>query len=146
MRTRFFAIFIFISAILHFVWESFHIRFYGGYDALSPYLPLSLWATIADIFYAIAALLFVSLIKHWFGWLGAPRWNDILGLALIGFSIALFVEYKAFIFGKWYYLDTMPIIPFLEVGLSPILQMTILLPFATYLAGKISHTPTPISS
>lgn len=137
MRLKFFAIFILLSGTLHFLWESFHIRLYGGYEHLSPYLPTTLWATFADIAYVIGAIVFVSLLKGNVRWLFRPQWNEYAGLAIAGFCIAVFVEYKAFVFGKWYYLDTMPIIPWLDIGVSPILQMVILLPFGVFLANRI---------
>lgn len=136
-RLRIFGFFAIVSLLLHFAWESWHVRFYSGYENLSPYLPLALWASIADVFYVLGAVLFVSLFKEGIGWLAKPKRADLFGLATTGFFIAIFVEYKAMIFEKWHYLETMPIIPWLEVGLSPILQMTILLPLGVYCAGLL---------
>jgi hypothetical protein len=47
------------------------------------------------------------------------------------------VEYKGLMFHRWSYLPSMPIIPFLNVGASPVLQMTILLPLSLFLAYKL---------
>lgn len=134
---KIFSLLVFVSFPLHFAWESWHVRFYGGYENLSPYFPLALWASIADVLYVLGIVLLISLLKREIGWITKAQWTDFAGLAVIGFFVAVFVEYKAMVFGKWYYLNSMPIIPWFEVGLSPIAQMTILLPLAVYLAGLL---------
>lgn len=134
MDKTFFAALAAISFLLNIVWEFLHVPLYGGYENLSPYLPLSVWAALADVLYVLFAVLFVSLLRWDTTWLRHVRLHDLIGLALLGFLIAIFVEYKAMAFEKWYYLETMPIVPFTKAGLSPILQMTLLLPLSVYLA------------
>jgi len=120
-----------VALFSHFLWESAHLSLYGGYANLSPVLPITLWASVGDALYVLGALLLVSLFQKDILTLKiTPR--ELIGFALLGFCIALFVEYKAFVFGKWHYLPTMPVVPFFEVGLSPLLQMTLLLPFSVF--------------
>ena len=125
-----------ISGVLHALWEKSHIALYGGYEHLTR-LPITVYATIGDVGYTIGAVLLVSLYRGNFSWTMSPSWSDIAGLAVLGGIIALMVEYKALALKRWFYLDTMPIIPMLRVGLTPILQMVILLPLSVWIAGMI---------
>jgi hypothetical protein len=123
------------SAALHYAWESMHVGLYTGYAGISGPLPITVWATMGDVGYVFAAVLFVSIFKRNVTWLARPHAYDYAGLAILGFLIALFVEYKALAFGKWAYTAAMPMVPLLHVGLSPLLQMTVLLPLSVYLVA-----------
>ncbi|MEK7561016.1 MAG: hypothetical protein AAB539_03620 [Patescibacteria group bacterium] len=138
MRTdiKFYGALFIASFIPHLVWEALHIRLYGGYESLSGALSVPVWAAFGDALYTFAAVSAVSLFKKNHRWMVEATWREYIGFALMGFFIAVFVEYKAMIFGRWFYLDAMPIIPGLSVGLSPIAQMTILLPFSVYIASR----------
>ncbi len=130
---------IIISFFLHLAWEYLHLPFYTGYEHLSSTIPIPVWATIGDVAYTLGAILLVSLFKGNLTWFREARMKDYIGLAILGFCIALFVEYKAVVFHRWYYTNRMPIISLLNVGLSPILQMTILLPLSVFLTKTFSR-------
>ncbi len=106
---------------------------------MSPLLPITVYATIGDVIYTLAAYLFVALLKRDLNWLVRMTKLDIAAVALIGFFISIFVEYKAFAFDRWFYMDSMPIIASLGVGLSPVLQMTILLPLTFVITKFIAQ-------
>ncbi len=133
---KWFFAFALISAVLHGIWEHLHVPLYGGYEHLTT-LPIEVYATLGDIAYSIVAIILISLFKRNTEWLKQPSKHDYLVLASIGFLIALFVEYKALALGRWFYLSSMPIIPILHVGLSPILQMTLLLPLSIYIISRM---------
>lgn len=60
--------------------------------------------------------------------------KDIFVLATTGFFFALGIEWRALLFAEWNYAPAMPIIPWLNVGLTPVVQMTMLLPLSFYVA------------
>ncbi|MBI2048739.1 MAG: hypothetical protein HYT30_02320 [Parcubacteria group bacterium] len=124
-----------IAATLHFVWENMHVPLYGGYEHITTF-PITWYATLGDVGYTLAAIALVSLIKAHTQWLRTPSALDMLSLAIVGAWIAVFVEYKAFALEKWFYLDTMPIIPILGVGLTPVVQMAVLLPLSVWIASR----------
>ena len=128
---------VLISCPLHLVWESVHVRLYTGYEHLSPVLPIYVWATIADVLYTLGAFALVSAFKGDTRWLQHATLRDYLALAAVGFFLALFVEYKALALNRWAYLPEMPIIPYFHVGLSPIVQMTLLFPFSLLLVSLL---------
>lgn len=125
-----------VSSLLHLGWETSHVGLYGGYEDLTT-VPITLWATIGDVVYTFIAFSFVAVIKRNPDWLEGADGIDFGVVSFIGFCIALFVEYKALALDRWYYLDAMPIIPALHVGLSPVVQMTLLLPASFYLSKEL---------
>lgn len=149
---------IVISFALHYVWESAHIRLYAGYDKLVGRLPVPVWAALGDVLYTLIAILILTLFKGNIFWFRSATAGDYAVLALIGFCTALFVEYKAFYFKRWAYADAMPIIPGLRVGLSSVVQKTLLFPFSVWLTLAVSvavsspaltqrtHTEPPVST
>ncbi|MDP3734965.1 MAG: hypothetical protein Q8R39_00890 [bacterium] len=132
-------LFVSVTAfVLHLVWEMLHLPLYRGYEELNTLLPLPLWAALGDVFYTLLAFALVSLFKRsGLRWIAQARMSDFVGLAVLGFLIAALVEYKALALGRWEYAAAMPIVPLLRVGLSPIAQMTALLPFSVYLGALL---------
>ena len=126
------------AALLHLLWECAHVRLYTGYEHLT-HMPILVYAISGDVLYTLVAIFFVSLVKGQLDWLAMPSVRDLMALMLLGFWIALFVEYKALALHQWAYLDTMPIIPILNVGLSPIVQMTILLPLTVLFSAGLDR-------
>jgi len=135
-QTGFFYILIFVSLALHVVWESLHVELYTGYEHITG-LPIVLYASLGDVLYTFLALGVVALFRDLPRALFSMHPRDYIGLAVLGFFISVFVEYKAFFFMRWEYTDAMPIIPFLGIGLSPVLQMTILLPLSVWISWYI---------
>lgn len=125
-----FVLLVAVAFILHFVWEMAHIPLYTGYEALGTGMSLTLLATAGDVLYTLAAVLLVALFKQNFKWIRAAKPSDYVGLGVLGFCIALFVEYKALALHRWAYTAAMPL--FAGVGVSPLLQMTLLLPLSVF--------------
>lgn len=122
-----------VTGMLHALWEQSHISLYTGYEKMEGVLPVWLFATLGDIAYTVGAVLFVGLSKGDALWILRAQPRDFLVLLILGFLMALFVEYKAFALGRWSYTEQMPIIPYLKVGFSPILQMSVLLPLSVFI-------------
>ncbi len=112
---------------VNFVWEIFQMFLYADHTSgLGDFIFVHVRASLGDvvlfgIIYAFGALLFQSRI-----WFLRKTNSAYFFTMLCGFAVALVVEKYALATGRWQYTDLMPIIPFLKVGLSPILQMTIL--------------------
>jgi len=114
------------SVFLHLIWERAHIHLYTGYEALEGALPVYVYASLGDVFYTFLAVGLITLFKRDPLWFRSAKGREYAILALFGFFIALSVEYKAAAFGRWAYADAMPLL--FGLGLSPLLQMTVLLP------------------
>jgi len=113
-----------------------HISLYRGYEALEGFLPVYVYATLGDVFYTFVGVL-IATIFCGARLFRAPRLREYALLALIGLLIALFVEVKAQFLGRWQYSDAMPLI--YGLGLSPLLQMTVLLPLSVFISTAIAR-------
>ena len=123
-----------IAFLLHVVWENSQAPLFAGYSSLGQHFPMCLWATIGDVVFTLSVYFGISLLKNDFGWIMRLNGRDIAVITVIGFFWAIGIEWRALLFGKWNYADAMPIVPYLRVGLAPVLQMTLLLPLSFYLA------------
>ncbi len=56
--------------------------------------------------------------------------------AALGATCAVFFERFAFHFGLWTYSELMPVVPILETGLLPFMQLTLLVPSAIWLTKR----------
>jgi hypothetical protein len=128
-----------LTLLFHGMWEHAHIVLYTGYGAMEGVLPVWLLATLGDLVYTLVIILIISAAKRGFGWIGNATTTDLFAAAVLGFLVALMVEYKGLYLGRWEYLLSMPIVPFLGVGLSPLLQMTLLTPLSLFLTRLITH-------
>ena len=129
-----------VAFFLHLAWERVHIRLYTGYEKMEGLFPVYVLASMGDVAYTLCAVFFVAIVRHDVTWfVHGVSTGEYLLLAFIGFCIALFVEYKAIYLKKWEYLPEMPIIPLLRVGLSPIAQMTVVLPFSVYSTNMLTQ-------
>ena len=124
------------SFALHFVWEYLHLPLYTGYEALGEGLPLVIYATLGDVLYTLLVVGLCMLLARSKTWAEKLHSKEYFLLALSGFLVALFVEYKAQVLGRWVYTDLMPTL--FGIGLDPLLQMTLLLPLSVYLANKVA--------
>lgn len=126
-----------VSFTLHLLWERTHIGLYTAYDSMKGRLPVFIYATLGDVMYTFLAITLVSLFKGSIVWFTNATPQEYLGLALLGFYIAVFVEYKAFALRRWEYTNRMPRV--LGLGATPLIQMTILLPLSVYLAVALER-------
>lgn len=134
-KVRYLLILVAVSFVLHFVWENLQAPLYAGFISFYEHFSMCLAAAIGDVFFSLSALLFMILIKR----VSPLKFNksDYIILAALGFIIAVAIEKNALLAGKWSYSGAMPLIPYLNVGLTPILQMIFLLPLSFYLAQKL---------
>lgn len=123
--------------VFNFAWEWLHIPLYVNYAYMGGRLPLALYAAAGDVFYVLLAVAGVALYKHDAGWIRRARDADYAALAALGLCIAVFVEYKAMLMYLWEYAPAMPTL--FGFGISPLVQMAVLLPLCVYIARGILH-------
>ena len=126
-----------VTFFLHLVWERSHIHLYRDYEQLKGVLPVSVWASIGDVGYTFFAVFLVALFKGDLWWFQTVITSDYLGLAVLGFCTALFVEYKAFHFKRWAYTEAMPVVPLFKVGVSSLFQKSLLFPISIWLTTSL---------
>lgn len=135
-----FSLFI-VATALHFGWELSQMGYYSfsvpslpSYDAFIQ----DHWTVAAkDGLITVALYLLVGMLVKNAGW--AKRFNRqrFTFLIVLGFLWAVGVEYHATeIAHRWVYAKSMPMIPIINVGVAPILQMIIIPFLAIFLTRK----------
>lgn len=99
-------------------------------------LPIYALATLGDVAITFAVCGVGALAAEKVRWAMSRRWNVHATAALLGGAIAAAVEWKALASGWWSYSAVMPVVPLLGVGLWPLLQLTLLVPAALWIAGE----------
>jgi hypothetical protein len=127
---------LFIAAIafgINYIWENLQMAFYVemNYSEIRDWLyclKSSGWdAVIISGIYILGSLIF----KKW-NWVEQYRAIKLVYMILTGAAVALVIEMVALNSNRWSYTEIMPLIPRINVGIVPILQLMIL-PFLTYL-------------
>lgn len=132
------AIFIF-SVILNFVWELGQAFLYVGmnYD----------WVMIGHCFKAslgdglILWLIYLTglLIFRKLCWFAYPSMSHYAVMLTAGLIISIIVELVGLdVLNRWAYTESMPIIPILDIGLVPVLQMLLLPPIIFALVALLA--------
>ncbi|MEK7509366.1 MAG: hypothetical protein AAB605_01485 [Patescibacteria group bacterium] len=124
-----------VAFVSHLFWERAHIYLYTNYEKMKGALPVFILATLGDVLYTFLALVLVAFFKGSIMWFLSASVSDYVGLAVLGFCIAVFVEYKAMALEQWEYTLAMPRI--FGLGLTPLLQMTVLLPLSVYFSVAV---------
>jgi len=110
---------IFVSAFLsNLVWENLHSLLYLHYKngAISELILLK--ATLFDaVFVSVLGILFLKFL-----YLRNRLWFSLL----FGFAAAIIIELYALKTGRWAYGEVMPIVPFINTGVTPTIQLGLL--------------------
>ena len=94
-------------------------------------------AAFGDVAIALCAFWAVSLFRRSRRWFLQPRNGDIALLVFVGVVITVSYEWLAVnALKRWAYSDSMPTIPGLEVGLTPILQWLVIPPIVMWLTRR----------
>lgn len=134
-------IWVFIFAfLLNFLWESLHSPAYymEGYSTdFNSYLRMLLVASSIDAIIIVAVFLGISLMIRDTNWLFKHDKIYYLISSVLGLVIAAITEFKSvYLQGKWDYNELMPVVPFIGIGILPLLQLMILIPLSFWLAKK----------
>lgn len=111
---------------LNYVWELAQSPLYVGMDTLRESWWHCLVATMGD------ALLVLLILAAGWAVFGESDWFVRRGVAGVAFSaafgaiVAILVEWAAVSTGRWSYTPHMPLIPGLDLGVFPVLQMALL--------------------
>ena len=123
-----------IAFALHFIWENAQAPLYQGYTHFLDHLSICSVATGGDVLIVLFVFGGFALFYRNAYWLSDMNAMHIIILAIIGALIAVAIEAFALHSGRWIYADTMPTVG--NIGIFPILQMTIILPLTFYLTSQ----------
>ena len=126
-----------LAFLLNFLWELIQIPLYRNSSYDIDHILFCALASIADTIMVLLIYLGLAAIFKDLFWVKNLRLIQIVIVVLIGGTGAVLSERRHLSLGSWAYDDSMPIIPFFNVGISPVLQFMIL-PVLIYLLSLYS--------
>ncbi len=133
---KFIFILIVFAFLLNLAWELIQIPLYKNpvYDI--KHVAFCALASIADVLMVLLLYFGLAFIFKDHFWIQHFKLTRVLLLVLIGGAGAVLSEMRHVSLGSWKYDDSMPIIPGVNVGISPVLQFMILPLFIYFLSYK----------
>ena len=122
---------IFFAYLLNFAWELIQIPLYKTPMYDTNHIAFCALASLADVLMVLLLYFSFSFIFKDTFWIQDLQLKRALLLIIIGGAGAVLFEMRHLLLGSWEYDNSMPILPFVRVGLSPVLQFMIL-PLLTY--------------
>ena len=130
------------SFFLHLLWESLQAPLYEGYSSFGQHFWICLKATVTgDMFFMFVIYTTLAIVYRDLFWI-ADRSSYIHPATwvisiLIGGLLAVSFEFWAvYVDHRWQYTDLMPIIPILQIGVTPILQMVFIPILMIFLSSR----------
>jgi len=128
---RFIFIILLIAFLLNFAWEVLQMPLYKDASFDIQHIAFCGLASVADaIMVLLLYFVFATIYKQPF-WIKNINIQRTLISIVIGGVAAILAEMRHLSQGSWAYAPSMPILPFVNAGLSPVLQF-MLLPVLSY--------------
>ncbi|HBI17094.1 MAG: hypothetical protein UR60_C0021G0014 [Candidatus Moranbacteria bacterium GW2011_GWF2_34_56] len=133
MTKKFLLVYIGFAFILNFIWEVSQAGLYTPhFEGISGLFCVHLKATLGDVIILLVIYIIMSLILRDLKWINQKNKTLLISSAILGFVFAVTIEKYALLNNRWAYNELMPLIPYLDVGLSPIMQLLIIVPATIY--------------
>jgi hypothetical protein len=131
------------ALLLNFPWEVLQAPLFDGMAAAphSDVIGACLQATLGDAVIMLLAHASVVVITRRRRWVLAPSWREVAGFVAVGVAITATIESLAtrgHWAQTWAYSSAMPVIPGIEMGVSPLLQWVVLPPIVLWFARRQS--------
>ena len=128
----------FFSFLLNFVWEVLQTPFFVDISAeINTIIWYGFHCTLGDVMISLAGFWFVALILRSRSWFLNPTKKKILLFVAFGVSYTIFSEIKNVSLNKlWAYSDFMPVIPYIDVGIVPLIQWIIIPPLLVFIVRR----------
>lgn len=123
-----------IAFLLNFIWEVGQGPLYEGFKYDARHISFCALASIVDMLMVLILLFGFGLLYHNVFWIKRLTIIKVSSLVVVGTVGAIIAEIWHTARGDWDYAEAMPIVPYVEMGLLPILQFAVL-PLIIFLAG-----------
>ena len=134
------AILFAVSFAADWVWEMSQMSAYAPMPGHT-WKEVTLFCTAASVGDAALTLLIFgagALAARRWSWVEEFGWKAYAVAAFLGAVATVVIERAALGAGYWSYVSRMPRVPLLGVGLLPLMQLTVLVPFSLWAAGRLS--------
>ncbi|SDR68058.1 hypothetical protein SAMN04487764_0216 [Gillisia sp. Hel1_33_143] len=125
-----------IALVFNTIWELLHGPLYKGYQYDWEHISICLMAAFTDMLTTLIMLYGFGLFYENIFWIRKLKLSKIILVIITGGTGTILLERWHIAEGHWTYAENMPIVPWIEVGLTPLLQFTIL-PIVIFLVGRI---------
>ena len=133
---RYFVITVAVVAyVLNLIWEVAQGPLYENFQYDGKHISICALASVADVFMVFILLFGFGLVYHSVFWVRHLSMSRSLLLVFVGGAGAILSEMWHTARNDWTYAESMPILPVVEVGLSPVLQFAIL-PLTVFLISR----------
>lgn len=134
--SKFFIWIALISFVLNLVWENLHASLYDEYNYFMERLYF-LGCTIGDVLLTFIIYGCVAAVLKDRFWIRNFNIKILPKVILMAGLVSFAAEWIAIDLGFWSYNEKMPIVPLLDVGLSPFLGIVVNTMLSFFLASKI---------
>lgn len=125
--------------LLNLVWEFAQVPLFEGMPLATHWRAIQVCAraTAGDVVIALVAFWAVAAAGRSRRWILGATGSQIGGFVVVGLAITVVMEWMATqVLGRWAYAPSMPTIPGLGVGVSPLLQWVILPPAVVWFVRR----------
>ena len=131
------------ALLLNFPWEVLQAPLFEGMASAShsAVVGACLQATLGDAVIMLLAHASIAAVTRRRRWVLAPSWREVAGFVAVGVAITAVIEWLAtrgHWVESWAYSSVMPVIPGIEIGLSPLFQWLIVPPIALWFVRRQS--------
>lgn len=133
---KFIMIITLTAFLLNLAWELLHGPLYEGYQYNWSHIRMCLLASVTDMLTLLIMLFGFGLFYGTIFWTRKLNLGNVLLIMITGGTGTILLERWHIATGHWKYTEAMPMVPFVEVGLTPFLQFTIL-PIVIFIVGNI---------
>ncbi|NNE68460.1 MAG: hypothetical protein HKN33_17975 [Pyrinomonadaceae bacterium] len=123
-----------VGFALNLVWELSQMQYFTALSEIG-YPKAVLFCTLASVVDGVAVVSIFIVLENLFD---NGRGDYVIAAALGGLTAVLF-ELAAKKLGLWTYAASMPVIPFIEVGLLPMIQLLLLVPLSIFVTRKLDN-------
>lgn len=133
-----------LAFLMNFLWELLHGPFYEGVTYDVKMISFFALASIADAIMVVLIYFSFSLIYKDPLWIKELSFKRGFFIVIVGGIGAVLTEIRHLSERNWSYDESMPIIPVVGVGLSPVLQFMLLPLFVSYISFYFVKTKIKI--
>jgi len=129
-----------LAVAFNYAWELAQLEFYANTGGLSAMWWHCFKSSIVDSILVLAIFGIGALIFKDRSWFQRVTIGKCLFIVVVGLTVGIGVEWIGLqLLRRWEYSPSMPMIPMVNVGVVPVLQMVILPPMIFWI-GKIIQT------
>lgn len=128
------------AVLVNYAWELLQLPLYQNLGPVGDNMGHCFAAALGDGVLVVLIALFGWMMLRDRNWYLEPGVRGYFVMLITGAVIAVTVEKIALALGRWAYSSAMPVLPVVNVGLTPLLQMIILPPLIFMAFRKFLRT------